>query len=54
MPKFIVKTTVDFYGEVEAEDAAHAEQIGWEWEDNLTYDGVFDIVVEEMEEEEEV
>jgi hypothetical protein len=53
MPKFAVKTIVEFYGEVEADTAAEAEQKGWEWEDELVYDGVYSIEVEELEEEEE-
>jgi uncharacterized protein with GYD domain len=53
MPKYFIKTTVDFCGEVEAKDEKEAESMGWEWEDLLMYDGVFDIVVEEMEDDEE-
>lgn len=53
MPKFYVKTIVEFSAEVEAENEAEAEAIGWKWEDELHYDGVYDIEVEELEEEEE-
>lgn len=54
MPKFAVTTMVTFYGEVEAEDATDAESVGWDWEgEYLTYDSVYSIEVEELEEEEE-
>ena len=53
MAKFYVTTTVTFCGEVEAENRDEAEQKGWEWEDELHYDGVFEITVEEMEDEDE-
>ncbi len=53
MPKFFVQTTVTFVGEVEAEDREDAEKIGWDWEDELMYDGVYSIEVEELEETEE-
>lgn len=54
MPRFQVTTTVTFTGEVEADDYATAEALGWEWEDELMYDGVYDITVEELEDGEEV
>lgn len=54
MPKYEVKVTVDFYGVVEADNESDAEAMGWEWEsDPFHYDGVFDIVVSELEEEED-
>lgn len=53
MPTYYVKTIVEFSGEVEAENEAEAEEIGWKWEDQLHYDGVYDITVEELESEEE-
>ena len=53
MPKFTVKTMVTFYGEVEAKDAAEAEAKGWDWEDELQYDGVYSIDVEELDDEDE-
>jgi len=54
MAKFSVKTVVEFYGEVEAESAEEAEQMGWDWDSEpFMYDGVFDIMVEEMDEEED-
>jgi hypothetical protein len=54
MAKYQVTTLVSFTGEVEAENREEAEQKGWEWEDELMYDGVFEITIEELEEEEEV
>ena len=53
MAKFYVTTTVTFCGEVEADTPEEAEAKGWEWEDELMYDGVYDITVEEMEDESE-
>ena len=53
MGKYQVTTTVTFTGEVEADSREEAEKLGWEWEDELHYDGVYEIVVEELEEEEE-
>jgi hypothetical protein len=53
MPRFYVRTMVEFSQEVEAEDEAAAEELGWNWEDGL-YDGVYTINVEELEDEEEV
>ena len=54
MPKFAVTTTVTFYGEVEALDEADAEQMGWDWEsEDMTYDSVYSIEVEELESDEE-
>lgn len=53
MAKFYVTTTVTFCGEVEADSREEAEAKGWEWEDELHYDGVYDITVEEMEDDED-
>ena len=53
MAKFNVKTIVEFYGTVEADTEADAEAMGWQWEDELHYDGVYSIEVEEMEDEDE-
>lgn len=53
MAKFYVQTLVTFGGEVEADSQEEAEQKGWEWEDELLYEGVYEILVEEMEEDEE-
>ena len=53
MPLYYVKTVVQFSQEVEADNEADAEAIGWEWEDKLAYDFVESIDVEELESEEE-
>jgi hypothetical protein len=53
MGKYYVKTIVEFSAEVEADSEAEAEAIGWKWEDELMYDGVYSIDVEELEEDEE-
>ena len=53
MAKYYVTTTVTFCGEVEANSREEAEAKGWEWEDELMYDGVQEIEIEELEEEEE-
>lgn len=53
MAKYYVQTLVTFGGEVEADSQEEAEQKGWEWEDELLYEGVYEIQVEEMEEEDE-
>ena len=52
MALFSVITTVTFAGEVEADTAEEAEAMGWQWEDELHYDGVYSIDVEELEQEE--
>lgn len=53
MPTYYVKTIVEYSGEVEAENEAEAEELGWKFEDELHYDGVYSIDVEELDEEEE-
>lgn len=53
MAKFQVTTTVTFTGEVEADSQEEAEAKGWEWEDELQYDGVYSIEVEELEDNED-
>lgn len=58
MGKYYVKVTVQFSGEVEAESETEARQLGWTaWGDTLdaqlTYDGVDDISVEELDDEDE-
>jgi hypothetical protein len=54
MARYQVTTVVTFTGEVEAETREEAEQKGWEWEDELMYDGVYEILVDELEDGEEV
>jgi hypothetical protein len=53
MATYYVKTIVEFSAEVEAENEAEAEAIGWKWEDELHYDGVYDITVEFVSDDEE-
>ena len=53
MGRYYVKTIVEFSAEVEAESEAEAEAIGWKWEDELMYDGVDSIDVEELESDED-
>ena len=53
MSKYYVKTIVEFVGEVEADTPEEAEAKGWEWEDELVYDGVYSIEVEELEDDSE-
>jgi hypothetical protein len=52
MATYYVKTMVTFTGYVEADSEAEAEEQGWYY-DNLNYDGVYDVEVEEQESEEE-
>lgn len=58
MPKYYVEMRIDFNGEIEAESAEEAEKLAWtSWGDtmdnDITYDGVYDITVTELEEDEE-
>jgi hypothetical protein len=53
MGRYYVKTIVEFSNEVEADSEAEAEAIGWNWEDELHYDGVYSIEVEELESDED-
>ena len=58
MPKYYVTMRIDFAGEIEADSKEHAEELAWtSWGDtmdnDITYDGVYSIDVEEMEEDEE-
>lgn len=53
MGKYYVTTMVTFYGEVEADSEEQAEQLGWEWEDNFVYDGVYSIEVQEAGDDDE-
>jgi hypothetical protein len=54
LPKFDLKVTVDYYYEVEAENEAEAEELGWHYEDYAFSGEVYSIKVDEQEEEEEV
>jgi hypothetical protein len=58
MPRFNVEMRIDFQGEIEADSAEEAEKLAWtNWGDNsdapITYDSVYSIDVEELQEEEE-
>jgi hypothetical protein len=52
MPKYYVKVMVEYSGDVEAESEKEAEEMGWDF-DELAYDGVYSIEVEEIEEDED-
>ena len=53
MGKYYIKTVVEWSGEVYADTAEEAEAMGWNWETELMYDGVYDIKVEELESDED-
>lgn len=58
MPKFYVEMKIDFSGEIEADSKQQAEELAWEsWGDtmdaDITYAGVYSILVEELEEDED-
>ncbi len=58
MPKYYVNMMIEFAGEIEADSKEDAEQKAWtSWGDtmdnDITYDGVYSIDVEEVEEVEE-
>jgi len=58
MPKYYVNMMIEFAGEIEADSKEDAEQKAWtSWGDtmdnDITYDGIYSIDVEEVEEDEE-
>jgi hypothetical protein len=58
MARFYVKMRIDFAGEIEAESREAAEELAYtSWGDtmdnDITYDGVYDMDIEELEEDEE-
>ncbi len=58
MPKYYVTMRIDFAGYLEADSEDEAEKLAWtSWGDtmdnDITYDGVYSIDVEEVEEDEE-
>ena len=58
MPRYYVEMRIDFAGHVEAESAEEAEKLAYtSWGDtmdnDITYDGVYDITVSEDPEDEE-
>ena len=51
MPQYYVEVRVDFSGYLEAENAEDAEQKAFTaWGEELSYDGVYSVEVEEEEE----
>jgi len=52
MPRYYVEMTVSFSGEIEADSETEAESLAI-YDSNVMYDGLDDISVQEIEEEEE-
>ncbi len=58
MTKYYVQMMIEFSGEIEADSKEQAEELAWtSWGDtmdnDITYDNVFSIEVEEVEDEED-
>ena len=58
MPRYYVKMRIDFDGEIEADSMHEAEQLAYtSWGDtmssDITYDGVYSIDLEELDDEED-
>ena len=53
MPKYDVMVTVNYYYEVEADNDAEAEKLGWMYEDHPYSAEVNEITVSEQDEEED-
>ena len=58
MPRYYVQMRIDFAGEIEATSKEAAEELAYtSWGDtmdnDITYDGVYDITVEELDDEDE-
>ena len=58
MPKYQIEMMIEFSGEIEADNEEHAEKLAWSsWGETMdtpiTYDGVYSIEVEEVDEEED-
>ena len=58
MPKYQIDMMVQFSGEIEADSEEHAEQLAWTswgetYDSPVTYDGVYSIDVEALDEEDE-
>lgn len=51
MNTYAIKTTVDYYFEVEAENEQEAEELGWQYEDYAFAGEVYSIKVDLMEED---
>lgn len=54
MPTYDVKVVVEYFYEVEAENEAEAEELGWHYEDYAFSGEVYSIDVDEQPEDEEV
>jgi hypothetical protein len=52
MARYFVKTMVEYSNEIEADSKEAAEEMGWNFDVELMYDGVYSIDVEELEDEE--
>jgi hypothetical protein len=58
MPRYYVEMMIEFAGEIEAESEEAAEQLAWTswgetYDSPITYDGVYSIDVEALDEEDE-
>lgn len=58
MPKYQIEMMIEFSGEIEAESEEAAEQLAWTswgetYDSPITYDGVYSIDVEALDEEDE-
>ena len=53
MAIYYVQTVVEFSGEVEADSPEEAERLGWHWDTELQYDGVYSINVDFVSGEDE-
>jgi hypothetical protein len=58
MPRYYVKMRIDFDGEIEADSMHEAEQLahtswGDSVSDDISFDGIYSIDVEELEDEED-
>jgi hypothetical protein len=54
MPMYDIKVVVEYMYEVEADNEAEAEALGWHYEDHAYSGEVYSIKVDEQEEDEEV
>jgi len=58
MPRYQVEMMIEFSGEIEAESEEAAEQLAWTswgetYDSPITYDGVYSIDVEQLDEDED-
>lgn len=52
MAQYYVENLVKFSGMIEADSESEAEELGYYY-DNLEYDGVYEVTVEEQEDDED-